>query len=140
VTDRSDAEAREVWARLRGLTGAPDIVEAEHAFMRGVGLSGGPVRALRGLLDGGPQSMRALADRLGCDKSYVTSLVRPLVSGGLATLEPDADDGRVKVVTLTDEGTAVATRAREVYETPPAAIRDLDPAALRQIAALLSSS
>jgi DNA-binding MarR family transcriptional regulator len=139
MTDRSDAEAREVWARLRELTGSPDIVAAEHDFMHEIGLSGGPVRALRGLLDGGPQSMRALADRLGCDKSYVTSLVRPIVGEGLATLEPDAHDGRVKIVTLTPEGTAVATRAREVYETPPAAISDLDPAALRQIATLLSS-
>jgi DNA-binding MarR family transcriptional regulator len=137
--DASDAmAARELWARMRALTGAPDVVEAEHRFMREAGLSGGPVRALRGLLDGGPQSMRALAERLGCDKSYVTSLVKPLVEAGFATLEPDPRDGRVKTVTLTDLGAAIAVRAREVYETPPALIRDLDAATARRITELLS--
>jgi DNA-binding MarR family transcriptional regulator len=129
--------ARLVWLRMRQLTAAPDVVSAEHDFMHDVGLSAGPVRALRGLIDGGPQSMSVLADRLGCDKSYVTSLVKPLVAGGLAVLESDSSDGRLKVVTLTAHGLEVATRARAVHAEPPAAIRNLAPSALAQLARLL---
>ena len=106
--------------------------------MREVGLSGGPVRALRTLTSAGPQSMRDLADLLGCDKSYVSGLVKPLVAGGFATLQPNPADGRVKVITLTELGRRTGERAERVHETPPASITDLSPEHARQLCALLS--
>jgi DNA-binding MarR family transcriptional regulator len=129
--------ARDAWRRIRALVASADVVAAEHHFMHDVGLTAGPVRALRALLDGGPQPMRDLAVRLQCDKSYVTSLVKPLVAGRLATLEPDPADGRVKVVTLTDDGAAVATRAHRVFNTPPEALTALGDSRLATLAALL---
>lgn len=132
--------ARDVWLRVRTLVGSVDVIEADHHFMREVGLTAGPVRVLRALLDGGPQSMRLLADRLGCDKSYVTVLVKPLIASGFATLEQDPSDGRVKIVTPTEVGDHVARRAREVFETPPAALRNLDEGVLLQIQSLLPTA
>lgn len=122
---------------MRELAAAADVVAAEHALMRGVGLTAGPVRALRALGESGAQSMKALAERLGCDKSYVTGLVKPLLAKELVTLEPDPADGRVKVVTLTPEGSAVAAEAQRVHEAPPAAMRTLSEADQRELARLL---
>lgn len=135
--DFDDDAARWVWLRIRALTAAPDVVAAEHAFMREIGLTAGPVRALRALLEHGAQPMRTLAEHLGCDKSYVTSLVKPLVAGDLATLDPDPSDGRVKTVTLTEKGMSVAQRAESVYATPPHELTALPSEALQQLARLL---
>lgn len=129
--------ARDAWAYIRELVVAPDVLAEEHRFMRESGLTAGPLRALRVLLSDGPLAMRTLAERLGCDKSYVTSLVRPLVARELVTLEPDAADGRVKTVTPTLAGLALARGARRVHETPPAALRRLDGDALLELVRLL---
>ena len=139
IESKADA-ARIVWLRMRELTAAADVVAAEHRFMHEVGLTAGPVRALRALLAVGPQPMRTLADELGCDKSYVTTLVKPLLAKGLVTLEPDASDGRVKRVTVTDAGAAVAARAQGVHETPPEAISAMTADTLRQLARLLGDA
>jgi len=139
-TDSTADAARTAWRRMRELIASPDIVGAEHRFMNEVGLTAGPVRALRALLTVGPQPMRVLADELGCDKSYVTGLVKPLLAKELVTLEPDASDGRVKVVTLTEAGANVAARAQRVHETPPEAISSMAPEALQELARLLGEA
>jgi DNA-binding MarR family transcriptional regulator len=46
----------------------------------------------------------ALAQRLGADPSTVSRLVRPLESMALIAIAPDPDDGRTRLVTLTDAG------------------------------------
>lgn len=143
TSEHADQEAgrlrpEAVWRGLRELGSAADVVAAEHAFMRDVGLSGGPIRALRALLEAGSQSMRGLADQLGCDKSYVTGLVKPLLSGGLVTLEPNPSDGRVKIAALTESGHSTAKRAARVYERPPAAFAALSDDDLEELAALLA--
>ena len=51
----------------------------------------------------------ALAQRLGADPSTVSRLVRPLEAMGLIAIAPDPDDGRTRLVTLTEAG---ATRRR----------------------------
>lgn len=121
------------------LTTAPDVIAANHKLMHGIGLSSGPIRVLRALLDIGPKPMRDLAEYLGCDKSYVTNLVKPLVSRGMATLESDSSDRRMKIVTLTSEGIAAAQRAKRAYETPPAALAKLGAAELRLISDALQA-
>lgn len=134
----SDGDAgRVVWEQIRELVAAPDVVANEHRFMREVGLTAGPVRTLRALLTAGPQSMRTLAERLGCDKSYVTGLVKPLLAKEFVTLEPDRSDGRVKIVTLTSRGRALARRAQRVHDTPPAALTALASAELEELRKIL---
>lgn len=135
---RVDDAARVVWRRIRELVAAPDVVANEHRFMHEAELTAGPVRALRALLTGGPQPMRALAEYLGCDKSYVTGLVKPLLANGLVTLQSDRSDGRVKIVALTAPGAALARRAQEVHDTPPAELAALDLAELDTLCELLA--
>jgi len=138
VSSRTESDlARRAWRSIRALIASPDVVAAEHAFMHDVGLTAGPIRALRAMREVGPQSMRVLADRLGCDKSYVTSLVKPLLAKDLVTLEPDPSDGRVKVVTLTQKGSRLAERAQQVHESPPAMLGKLSLEDLQHLSLLL---
>jgi DNA-binding MarR family transcriptional regulator len=135
--DHDDKTARDVWHCIRGLIASPDVVANEHQFMHEVGLGAGPVRALRALLAVGPQSMRTLAEYLGCDKSYVTGLVKPLQANELVTLEPCSSDGRVKIVNLTPHGTVIARQAQQVHETPPEVLGRLEASDLDQLRAIL---
>ena len=52
-----------------------------------------------------------LAERLATDASTVSRLLRPLESAGLIILGPDPDDGRAKVIRLTDAGYDTRRRA-----------------------------
>lgn len=49
-------------------------------------------------------SLRDLRTRLGLDSGYLSRLVQGLAGSGLVTLGPDAQDPRVRLVALTDEG------------------------------------
>lgn len=135
--DGADQSARAVWHAIRELVASPSVVADEHRFMRQVDLTAGPVRALRALLAAGPQPMRILAECLGCDKSYVTGLVKPLLSKGLVTIEPHSSDGRVKIVALTPSGRALAQRAQQVHDMPPDALSALEPEDLEQLRSIL---
>ena len=53
-----------------------------------------------------PQLFTALAQKLGFAERSVTQAVESLASDGLVERTPDPADGRAKLVTLTDEGTA----------------------------------
>jgi DNA-binding MarR family transcriptional regulator len=137
--DRVDPAAR-AWALLRELTTSPEVVAREHAFMHGVGLTAGPVRALRALLELGPQPMSALAVHMGCDASYVTGLVKTLLAHDLVAAEPSPRDGRVKIIALTPAGVPVAEEAQRVHETPPAALGALPEAELTRLGAILAEA
>ena len=60
-----------------------------------------------------------LAKRLGCDNSYVTSLMDALEERGLAVRQQHPTDRRVKMIELTERGHALAKRAQLADTTPP---------------------
>lgn len=64
-------------------------------------------RALVQIADAAP--MGDLAERLGCDRSYVTGLARDLEARGLITRRPGHDQ-RVKLLELTDAGRTTRER------------------------------
>ncbi|ONH61513.1 hypothetical protein CcI49_04585 [Frankia sp. CcI49] len=68
------------------------------------GLPAHLARAIVGLTT--PAPMRDLADQLGCDRSYVTSLADQLEERGLVTRVP-GEDRRIKLLALTDAGLAL---------------------------------
>ncbi|MFI9274573.1 MarR family winged helix-turn-helix transcriptional regulator [Kitasatospora sp. NPDC052896] len=74
------------------------------------GLSSSQAKALGVVLE--PVPMRALAGQLGCDASNVTGIVDRLEALGLARREAAEADRRVKIVTITDEGSEVLQRIR----------------------------
>jgi len=63
---------------------------------------------LEDLLDEGALRPSDLAARLGIPRSTLSSAVSALERRGLVEKAPDTDDGRAKLITLTDEGQSVA--------------------------------
>lgn len=54
-----------------------------------------------------PVSMKGLAEKLGCDASFITSIANHLEKLGMALRESDPADRRVKLITLTERGSSV---------------------------------
>ena len=73
-----------------------------------LGLTFAQAHALRLLDPELPLPMSALAERLFCDASNVTGIADRLESRGLAVRESDPADRRVKLLTITDAGRALA--------------------------------
>jgi DNA-binding MarR family transcriptional regulator len=129
--------ATEAWRRIRSISDDPVIVAASHRIMHETGLTGGPLKAMRFLPRTGSLPMRQLARRMGCDNSYVTSLIDILEQRGLAGRELHPSDRRVKVIVLTEEGRRVAEQVQRAYTAAPAAFAALSPAEAATLCDLL---
>jgi DNA-binding MarR family transcriptional regulator len=108
------------------------------AALAQLGLGFAQAHALRMLDPDEPIAMSALAERLFCDASNVTGLVDRLEARGLVERRSDANDRRVKALTLTPAGVALRDQVVAVMSEPPDAIAALpaaDQRALRDILA-----
>jgi DNA-binding MarR family transcriptional regulator len=70
----------------------------------------------------GPQRLTALAAREGVTQPAMTQLISRLEEAGLVRRESHPEDGRVVLVTITDEGRATLARRRESRAARLAAI------------------
>ena len=137
VTSRDDL-AREAWGGLTQLF----LGDAMHdRFVEAVQASGlphpGALRALLSLSAGDPPPMRALAERLRCDASYVTGLIDSLEDAGLVERRVSATDRRVKLVHVTAAGRRALAKAQQVITTPYPGLKRLTEAELRTLARLV---
>ncbi|HEX3786976.1 MAG TPA: MarR family transcriptional regulator [Pseudonocardiaceae bacterium] len=133
----ADDLAAEAWQHIRSISNDPVTVATSHRIMHETELTGGPMKALRFLPLTGSLPMRQLAGRMGCDNSYVTSLVDTLEQRGLAGREAHPTDRRIKVIVLTEEGRRLAERVQRAYTTPPAAFSTLSEAEVTRLCELL---
>ncbi len=62
-------------------------------------------------------SFSQLSDRMVCDKSNVTRIVKGLEAAGYVTREPHETDGRTLRLYLTEEGTAVYQQAAIAHKS-----------------------
>jgi DNA-binding MarR family transcriptional regulator len=129
--------AAEAWRRIRSISHDPVAMAACHQITQETGLPLAPLRALLVLPLDEALPMRQLARRLGCDNSYVTSLVDALEQRGLAVREQHPADRRVKVIVLTGQGRELARRAQLADTAPPAAFAALSPAEIATLRDLL---
>ena len=129
--------AVEVWRRIRSISHGPRAMAAVHEIAHETGLPLAPLRALLALPLDQAISMRELAKRLGCDNSYVTSLVDALEQRGLAVREQHASDRRIKVIALTDKGLELTRRAQLADTTPPEAFAALSATEITTLRRLL---
>ena len=90
--------------------------------------------------DGPGTPMRAIAQSLFCDASYVTDLVDRLEERGLIVRSPDPSDRRVKLLKLTAKGTKLRQTALERLYDPPAGFERLTPEEQRTLARLLEKA
>jgi DNA-binding MarR family transcriptional regulator len=128
------SQEEDTWARL--LTLFTHKRDALFGVLATYGLTPPHGHAVSLLMEG-PARMRDLADRLGCDASYITALVDRLEEAGLAERRTSEHDRRVKVIALTPAGQAAARRIEAAISDPPPELRALTRAERRQLAALV---
>ena len=86
-----------------------------------------------------PAPMRAMAESLCCDASYITVLADRLEARGLVNRAADPDDRRVKRLVLTKRGRKLREELlTAIHETTPA-LSGLDPAQRVALLQLLRS-
>ena len=137
MDDRPGDPAAEAWQRIRAISHNPTAMAAFHQIGQETGLPLAPLRALLVLPLDDPIPMRQLAKRLGCDNSYVTSLVDALEQRGLAVREQHPTDRRIKVIVLTDKGRELTQRAQLADTTPPESFAGLSPTEITTLRDLL---
>ena len=106
---RADAPALD-----RGILDAlTDLVKLagaiSHSIASSLGVAPSDLLALFKLSEGNV-SMKELAQRMGCDASFVTVIADTLEREGLANREPSQRDRRVKNLVLTPKGIAAQER------------------------------
>jgi DNA-binding MarR family transcriptional regulator len=135
----SNQQAERVWSALYAYVNAQDRRRELQAVL---GLGGfGRVKVLL-QLEGGPMTLRAIADANGLDAPYATVICNKLVDKGLVMRTAHPDDNRRKLVTLTEEGRATARHASQILGEAPTSLRALSSAelfALEELIARLST-
>ena len=103
----------------------------------GVPLDRAAVTVLLALADTGAIRPGELAARLEVEAPHVTRQVQRLEKAGYADRVPDPDDRRAQLIQLTPEGTAAASRIREVGRSAmQAALGHWSPDQLHQFVTL----
>lgn len=116
------------------------IKVASYAVERSWGITGAQLFVLRELSLEAGVSIRRLSERTMTDPSSVSVIVARLVERGLVTNVRDATDRRRRVLCLTKKGTQLLSRAPAPYQGRLiAALRELPPARLALLAAMLSN-
>lgn len=100
-----------------------------------MGLTAAEGQALHHLDD--PAPMRAMADSLCCDASYITVLADRLEALGLVNRAPDPDDRRVKRLVLTDVGRAKRAELLAAIHSTTPALLGIDTAERSELVHLL---
>lgn len=102
----SQEESREILDALTSVVKRAAAIS--HSIAAGLGITPPDLLALFKLDD--PVSMKELAQRMGCDASFITAIADSLESHGLVRREPGQRDRRVKHLVLTPEGIAAKER------------------------------
>lgn len=91
-------------------------IYAQAAESVSPGMLPGTYKVLSTIQRAGSISVSGLAERLAADKGQVSRSVTELEDLGLVERTADAADGRIKLITVTEEGHSRLQRARQPYE------------------------
>ncbi len=111
--------SRPTWLLSRANLRAQELLAA--AFVA-EGLRGYHFRLLAALDQYGPSSQADLGRNTGIDRSDVVAALNELVDDGLARREPDPQDGRRNVVTISKRGRTTLDRADAALDGVQAAV------------------
>jgi DNA-binding MarR family transcriptional regulator len=106
-----EAIVRELGAELNALISASRAVMAGAAESFQPPISGSAFQVLQWLHSFGPAKASRIANALIMDRSVVSRLTKQLGQYGLAESQPDDQDGRGVVYTLTERGRTKAAEA-----------------------------
>jgi DNA-binding MarR family transcriptional regulator len=117
---------------------AADLLDLVVLVIRGASgdrdLSLTAAASLGSLERGGPRRITDLAMAEGVSQPSMTQLIQRLEQRGLVARQSDPADGRVALVSLTDEGrAAVAARRRRNAERLAGLLADLPPSDVRAL-------
>jgi DNA-binding MarR family transcriptional regulator len=110
--------------------------------LRPAGLTNEQFSLLMALNRPAPAAMGEVAALLGADRTTLTALLKPLVRQGLATVDADAKDRRLRRLALTAEGRVRLAAAMPIWTSTHGALEaELagDPTRLRRDLVALSS-
>lgn len=93
-------------ARVRAL-----LFRHAESVVRARGLTLGQFEVLEALASHGPLSVGAIREAVFGTKGTIPLVVKNLERAGLVRKDPSSTDGRVSIVSLTDEGRQLAERA-----------------------------
>jgi DNA-binding MarR family transcriptional regulator len=129
--------ASEAWAALSAVFFGDELHNRFHDAAGAAGLPHpGALKAMLNLDPEQPRSMRAMAEELRCDASYVTALVDALETLGYVERRVSPTDRRVKLVHLTAAGIAAQAVAKQTMAQPPKALERLTDAEIKTLAKL----
>lgn len=129
--------ADEAWGAIADIFMSDENHSRFHAACELVNVSPPALKLLLGMEPGVGTPMRAFADKLRCDASWVTSLVDNLEALGYVERRILPTDRRVKTVVATRAGLAAKTKALRILHKAPESMHALTPAEQRQLRDLL---
>lgn len=129
--------ARQAWEAIARLFLSNEFHQRLHGVCNRLDLSPPMLKTLLLMDDLQAASMGSLASELGCDASWVTSLVDGLEERGLVERRVLESDRRVKTVTLTDRGRRAREQAHEELSEPPPSFDRLSPDEAKHLCDLL---
>jgi len=138
AADAADEKLVEAWRLLMGMVMDQRWRWPEVSTELGITQAG--LRALLAIDPSDPRPMRDLALAMNCDPSYVTAMVDDLEQAGYVQRRPAEHDRRVKIVALTDAGTAALRIAQDGLLAPPAQLTRMTLAQQRAFARLLQGA
>jgi DNA-binding MarR family transcriptional regulator len=137
--DKRAELAKQAWSSATQLFFGDEMHDRFHEAAREAGMPHpGALKALMGLDSDTPRSMRAMAEDMGCDASYVTALVDALESRGYVERRVSPTDRRVKLVHVTKAGQSAQRRAEAVLHEPPKVLDRLTLAETKTLATLMA--
>src|SRR5256885_7406742 len=124
VARRATSAAKEAWEFVTDLWFADENHDRFHDACEAADISPPQLKALLSMHAGDALPMRAIAEMLRCDASWVTGIVDGLEERGYVERQPHPTDRRVKVVAITALGEKAKTTAIARMHEPPAAMLD----------------
>jgi DNA-binding MarR family transcriptional regulator len=129
--------ADEAWAAIAEIFMSDENHSRFHAACEAINVGPPALKMLLGMEAGVATPMRAFADKLRCDASWVTSLVDDLEGLGYVERRILPTDRRVKTIVITRNGLAAQSKAKRVLQKAPPAMDALSKAEQTQLRDLM---
>jgi DNA-binding MarR family transcriptional regulator len=104
----------------------------DEAF-RAVGLTSGQFSLLMSLSQPAGVSIGEFAQEMAMDRTTLTAYLKPLTEKKFVTIEPDPEDGRGRIISITAKGTAQLNAALPIW-------RNVQKSAIQRISNTASST
>jgi DNA-binding MarR family transcriptional regulator len=123
----------EAWAVMAEIFMSDENHSRFHAACEAIDVGPPALKLLLGMEPGVGTPQRALADKLRCDASWVTSLVDDLEGHGYVERRILPNDRRVRTIVITRAGMAAQAKAKRVLHKAPPSMKALTLTEQRQL-------